>query len=128
MLGGAVTISGEGHFWSEMPMSEGGFRGGLFASNVTQMAVISDLNGSYRSMSPRGHVSHLNFGDMGHVKCAMGPKQSLEGVLFGLKLKSPCLRGIQRHILGLQCHSSGCNFWLEWFIWIDGTRGTCQKS
>ena len=39
-----------------------------------------------------GHVRHLAFGDSGHGKCAMGPKQSLEGVLFGLK--SPCLRGL----------------------------------
>ena len=34
---------------------------------------------------------------MGHVKCAMGPKQSLERVLFGLK--SPCLRGVRRPFL-----------------------------
>ena len=57
----------------------------------------------------RGHVRHLELGDRGHAKCAMEPKQSLEGVLFGLK--SPCLRGVPRHDLGLQCHSSGCNFW-----------------
>ena len=56
----------------------------------------------------------------------MGPKQSLEGVLF--RLKSPCLRGVQRHVLDLQCHSSGCNFWLEWFVWINGTQGTCATS
>ena len=43
-------------------------------------------------MRPGGHVRHLAFGDIGHVKCAMGPKQSLEAVLFGLK--SPCLGGI----------------------------------
>ena len=73
------------------------FSGGLFASNVTQVAVISGWNGSYGSMRPRGHVRHLAFGDMGHVKCAMGPKQSLEGVLFGLK--SPCLRGVGRPFL-----------------------------
>ena len=48
-------------------------------------------------MRARGHVRHLAFGDMGHVKCAMGPKQSLEGVLFGLK--SPCLRGVGRPFL-----------------------------
>ena len=56
------------------------------------MVVISGWNGSYGSMEPRGYVRHLAFGDRGHVKCAMGPKQSLEGVLFGLK--SPCLRGV----------------------------------
>ena len=33
-----------------------------------------------------------------------------------------------RHVLGLQCHSCGCNFWLEWFVWIDGTWGVCQMS
>ena len=111
MLGGAVTVSGEDHFWSEIPMSEGGSSGGLFASNVTQMAVSSGWNGSYGSMGPRGHVRHLAFGDRGHAKCALCPKQSLEGVLFGLK--SPCRRAVQRHVLGLQCHSSGCKFWLE---------------
>ena len=82
---GSMTVSGEGPFWPEIPMSEGGFCGGLFASNVTQMAVISGWYGSYGSMRPRGHVRHLAFGDRGHVKCAMGPKQSLEEVLFGLK-------------------------------------------
>ena len=50
------------------------FSGGLFASNVTQVAVISGWNGLDGSMRPRGHVRHLAFGDMGHVKCAMGPK------------------------------------------------------
>ena len=80
------------------------------------MAVISGSNGSYGSMRPRGHVRDLAFGDRGHDKCALGPKQSLEGVLFGLK--SPCLslRGVQRHVLGLQCRPSDCNFWLEWFV------------
>ena len=93
MLGGSVTVSEEGHFWSEIPMSEGGgdsSSGGSFASNVTQMAVILGWYGSYGSMRPRGHVRHLAFDDRGHAKCAMGPKQSLERVLFGLK--SPCLR------------------------------------
>ena len=56
----------------------------------------------------------------------MGPKRSLERVLFSLK--SPFLRGTDRYVLGLKCHSSDCNFWLEWFIWIDGTWGTCERS
>ena len=98
----------------------------MFASNVTQMVVFSGWNGSYGSMRPRGHAQHLAFGDRGHTKCTMGPKQSLEGVLFGLK--SPCLRRVQQHVLGLQCHPSGCSFWLEWFICINGTQGTCQTS
>ena len=112
-------------------MSEGGggFSGRLFASNVTQVTVISGWNGSYGSMRPRGHVRHLAFGDRGHVKCAMGPKPSLElEVLVLFCLNSRCLRGIERHVLGLQCHSSSCNFKLEWFIWINGTWGACQTS
>ena len=66
-------------------MSEGGFSGGLLASNVTQMAVISGWYGSYESVRSRGHVRHLAFGDRGHDKCAMDPKQLPEEVLFGLK-------------------------------------------
>ena len=103
-----------------------GCSGGLFASNVTQMAVISVFHGSYESMRPKENVRHLAFADRGHAKCGMGPKQSLEWVLFGLK--SPWLRGDQRHVLGLQCHSRGCNFWLEWLVWIDGTQGTYHIS
>ena len=71
----------------------------MFASDVTQMVVVSGWYGSYGSIGPRGHVGDLLFGNRGHAKCAMGPKQSLEGVLFGLK--SPCLRGVPRHVLGL---------------------------
>ena len=48
-------------------------------------------------MRPRGHVRHLAFGDRGHAKYAMGPKQSLEGVLFGLK--SPSLSRAGRPFL-----------------------------
>ena len=95
-------------------------------SSVAKMAVISGWNHSYGSLRSRGHVRHLAFGDRGHAKCVMGPKQSLEGVLFGLN--SPCLRGVQRHVLGLQCHSSDCKLWLEWFVWINGTQGTCPTS
>ena len=43
-------------------------------------------------------------------------------------LVSPCLRGIQRLVLVLQCHPSGFNFRLELFVWINGTCGTCQTS
>ena len=66
------------------------------------------------------------FGDEGHERCSLSPKQSLERVFFSLK--SPFLRGVERYVLGLQCHSSDCNFWLEWFIWIDGTWETYPKS
>ena len=83
MLCLSFTFSGEGYFWSKKLVC-GGFSGGLFATNVTQMAVISGWNGSHGSMRPRGHVRHLAFGDRGHAKCAMGPKQSLERVVFGL--------------------------------------------
>ena len=65
-----------------------GFHGTFLASNATQVAVISGWNVSYGSMRLRGLVRHLAFGDMGHAKCAIGPKQSLEGVLFGLKSPS----------------------------------------
>ena len=64
------------------------------------------------------------FGDGGPHRCSMGPKPPLERVSFSLK--SPVLRGFQRHVLGLQCHQSGCDFCLEWFGGINGTRGTCQ--
>ena len=65
-------------------------------------------------------------GDGGPERCSMGPKPSFERVFFSLK--SPFLRGVQRHVHGLQCHQSGCNFWLEWFGWINGTQGICQMS
>ena len=84
-------VSGEDHFWSNIPCLRW-VQCGLFASNVTQVAVISGWKGPYGSVRPMGHVRHLAFGDRGHGKCAMGPKQSLKGVLFGLK--SPCLRGL----------------------------------
>ena len=65
-------------------------------------------------------------GDVGPDRCSMSPKPSLERVFFSLK--SPCLRGFQRHVIGLQCHQSGCNFWLERFIWINGNWASCQIS
>ena len=66
------------------------------------------------------------FGDENTVRCSMSPKQSLGRIFFSLK--PPFLRGVQRHILGLQCHQRGCNFWLEWLGWINETRWTCPKS
>ena len=89
MLGWSVTVSGlwRGSFLVKKPHVRGGFSGGLFASNIIQVAVISCWNGSYGSMRPIGHVRHLAFGDRGHAKCAIGPKQVLvlEDDLFGLK-------------------------------------------
>ena len=56
------------------------------------------------------------------------PKQSFETemVLFGFK--PPFLRGVERYVLGVKCHSCGCNFSLEWFIWINGSKEACQTS
>ena len=61
------------------------------------------------------------FVDEGHARCSMVPSRSLERVIFSLK--SPFLRGVERHVLGLQRHSSGCNFWLEWFVWLNRSWG-----
>ena len=68
------------------------------------------------------------FGDGGHVRvrCSMGPNRSLERVFFSLK--SPFLRGVERHSLALHCHSSGWHFGLEWFVWINGISGTYPMS
>ena len=66
-------VSGEGHFWSEILMSEGAFSGGLFASNVTQMAVISGWYGLWIHET-KGTCQMSRFGDGGHAKCSMGPK------------------------------------------------------
>ena len=110
-----------GSVLSKIPISEGKSRGTFLASNITQVAVISRWNDSYEPMRPKGHVTVTHLVAVisrGHDRYAMGPKQSLEGVIFGLK--SPCLRGVQLHVLGLQRHPSGCNFWMEWFLWING--------
>ena len=45
-----------GSFLFKKPHVRGGFSGGLFASNVTQMVVFSGCYGYYGSMGPRGHV------------------------------------------------------------------------
>ena len=73
-----------------------------------------------------GTCQMSRFGDGSPTRCSMGPKRLLERVVFSLK--SQFLRGVERHVLGLQCHQSGCNFWLEWFVWINGSWGTCQMS
>ena len=39
--------------------------------------------------------------------------------------KPKYLRGVQWRIVCLQCHPNGCDFRLEWFIWIHVTQGTC---
>ena len=43
------------------------------------MVVTSGWNGSYGSVRPMGHIRHVTFRGRGHAKCAMGPKQSLQG-------------------------------------------------
>ena len=54
------------------------------------------------------------FGDGGPARCSIGPKLSLERVFYSLK--SPCLRGVERHILGLKCRICGWNG-------VDGSMG-----
>ena len=66
------------------------------------------------------------FGNWGHARRSMGPKRSLERVFFSLK--PPCGREVQRHVLVLHCHPSGCTFRLERFPWINGTGGPCPTS
>ena len=46
-----------------------------------------------------GTYQRSRFGDGGPVRCSMGPKQKLERVFFSLK--SPFLRGIERHVLDI---------------------------
>ena len=58
----------------------------LFDSNITEIAVTSGQYDSYGSLRPKGLVSHLGFDEVMRAKCAMCPKQSLEGVLFGRKI------------------------------------------
>ena len=80
-------------------------------------------------MGPGSHTYQKSrFGDGGHDRCSLGPKQSLERVVFSLKLKSPFLRGVERYVLGLQCHQRGWNFWLEWFIRVNRTWVTYRWS
>ena len=60
MRNGYKTVVGGGHFWPEIPMSEGGFSGTFMASNVTKVAGISGWNGLDGSMGPGGHVRYLD--------------------------------------------------------------------
>ena len=53
------------------------------------------------------------FGDVDPARCSMGQKRSLERVVFSLK--SPFLRGVERYVLCLQCHSkSDCTLIAVW--------------
>ena len=75
-----------------------------------------------------GHVRHLATVIGGMAGAQWVQNSRWRGVNFGLK--SPCLKWVQlqRHILGLQCHSSGCSFWLEWSVWLNETQGTYHTS
>ena len=74
-----------------------------------------------RIRGTRGACQTSSFGDGGHDRGSLGPKWSLEAVPFWLK--KPCLRGVLRHILGLQSHRSGCKIRLDQFVWINVTKG-----
>ena len=90
------------------------------------MTGISGWNGSYGSMlGLEGHIRCLDL-MMRAMSCAQLVQNDRFRGLFSPEL--PFLRGVERHVLGLQCHQSGCDFWLEWFGWINGTWGTFQMS
>ena len=78
--------------------------------NISDTVEISDLNDSYGSIRPRGHDRHLAFIDGGMSSAQWVQNRRRRGYFFCLK--SQCLRRVQGHVLGLHCHSSGCNFWL----------------
>ena len=61
---------------------------------------IDDISRNFRDMSGKGAAK--------------------ESVFFSLI--SPFLRGFEeRYVLGIQCHPSDRNFWMELFIWTNGT-------
>ena len=70
-------------------------------------------------MGPKGHVRYLD-SVMGDLPGAQWVRNH-HLIGFFLSLKFPFLRGVQGHVLGLQCHQSGCDFWLESFGWINET-------
>ena len=77
----------------------------FMAYNDTKVAGISGWNGLNGSMGPGGHARCLDL-VMGAITGAQWVQNDrLRRVFFSLK--SPFLRGVQRHVLGLQCHQSG---------------------
>ena len=100
------------------PFLGGGLSVTVLASNVAQVTVVDSWNGSYGSMRPGGHIRLLHLvmlpSSGGNDRCSM----------------FPFLRGVERHVLALQSHTSGCIFWFDWFVWvwINGTQGTCHSS
>ena len=57
-----------------------------------------------------------SFGDGGPDRCSMSPKPLRESVFYSLK--SPFLRGVERHVHGLQCRPGACEF-LVGMVWMD---------
>ena len=79
-----------------------------------------------RINGPGGTVRYLDL-VMGAMTGAQWVRNDcLRGSIFGIK--SQFLRGVQRHILGLQCHQSGCNVCLERFGWINRSLWTYPMS
>ena len=93
--------------------------GTFLASSVTHEAGISGWNGSYGSMQPKWHIRRLDLAMGGLPGAQWVQIDGLRGSFLAHKI--PISEGVERHVLGLQCHQSYCNFWLEWFIRINGT-------
>ena len=72
------------------------------------------LNGACRS---------YRFGDGGHAKSSMGPKRWLKVSFFAEK---PMLEGGSVATYGIHSPSSDCNFRLQQFVRIVGTKGAYQ--
>ena len=84
-------------------------------------------NGSYGSMGSKKHDWHLEL-VMGAIPSAQWVQKGWWKGVFYLKSQCQSQRRVQQHILGLQYHPNGCNFWLYWFLWINTTTGTCRTS
>ena len=113
MHNGYKAVAGGGRFWPEIPPC---LRGVQCQRHVIGLQCHSSGCSFWLEWSVWIHGSQRTYlmatiGDGGHVRCSMGPKQSLESVFTSLK--PPCLRGVQLHVFVLQCHTSGCTFRLE---------------
>ena len=94
----------------------------LLAYIATQVTVISGCSSLLGSVGPRAYTNYLSqaVGAIVHARWVRN------GLWRGSFLaKNPCLREIQWRIVCLQCHPSGCDFRLKWFIWLPVTQGTC---
>ena len=92
------------------------------------MAVISGWNGSDGSMGPERHVSYVTLVVGAMQRPHLNGSLMVVGGESFLAEKSPCRKRGSVATLGIQSHQNGCNFWLEWFIRINGTQGTCSTS